>query len=463
MIVLKAKDPEIFEFRALVQKLQEENRRLQEEVKTLRRQLGLDSSNSSKPPSSDGLRKTPVVKSLREKTNRPSGGQKGHKGFHLKQVNKPDVIVKHALDECPKCTESLKGTQVKRVQKRQVFDIAKPKVIVTEHQSEVKQCHSCGCQSVAKFPEEVQAYAQYGENVKAFAIYFASQHFIPEERLEQIFRDLFSLEISQATVANMSKKFSKQVQGIQAKVEEALKQSKVKHLDETGFRVGGKTRWLHVMGNKEATHYRTSDRRKPQLEGLSNVIIHDGLKSYFKLEGVLHGLCNAHHLRELKALEELEKEPWASTMSQLMRLIGKICKGKVNNVWQVRLDGVYDKLIEIGLEYHQEQPILKSPGKRGRRRRRTGHNLLLRLQKHKESVLRCLYDSDVPFTNNQAEQDLRMMKVKQKVSGGFRTLAGSEIFCNTRGFLSTCRKQGIDLFHAITLAIAGNPPRFTFS
>ncbi len=467
---MKTKDPEISELKALVQKLVKENRvlmkeneRLKEELKLLRRRLGLDSTNSAKPPSSDGLRKKPVVKSLREKTNRKSGGQKGHKGVHLQQVTKADAIVKHTLDQCPKCAKDLKDAKIQGVQKRQVFDIPKAKVIVTEHQSEMKECPCCGCQSVAKFPEEVRAYAQYGANVKAFAIYLCTLQFIPEGRLNELFKDLFSLEISQATVAKMSKEFSEQVKGIQQEVGETLKQSKVKHLDETGFRIGGKTRWLHVLSNKEATHYRTSDRRKPGLGGLSNVIVHDGLKSYFKLEGVLHGLCNAHHLRELQALEELEKEPWASTMSKLLRLIGKICKEKVSKSWQDRLEEVYDKLIEIGLEYHEEQPMLECRGKRGRRKRRTGHNLLLRLQQYRESVLRCLHDSSVPFTNNQAEQDLRMMKVKQKISGGFRTLGGADIFCNTRGFLSTCRKQGIDLFDAITHTIAAKPPRFTFS
>lgn len=216
---------------------------------------------------------------------------------------------------------------------------------------------------------------------------------------------------------------------------EALKNADIKHLDETGFRVGKKTQWLHVISNSFATHYRAREKRGDLLEGLKSILVHDHWKPYFCLEDVQHALCNAHHLRELKALEEFEKEPWAFKMSRLL-----IIASRLKNPPILRILELYDHIVAEGLAFHEHLPPL---GKLHKKKRK-GHNLLVRLRDFKDCVLLFLKRGDVPFTNNQAEQDIRMMKVKQKISGGFRTLQGAETFCLIRGFLSTCRKQSLN-------------------
>jgi transposase len=222
---------------------------------------------------------------------------------------------------------------------------------------------------------------------------------------------------------------------------EELKQAPVKHLDETGFRIGGKTHWLQVISNGSMTHYRPTISRTNLLDGVTGVVVHDHWKPYFCMTNVQHGLCNAHHLRELKSLTEIEKEDWAPQMSKLLKLFSHF----VDPPYQ-RISYIYDQIVSRGLMFHQQQPQLTG------RKKRVGHNLLIRLRNRKDDTLRFLTSSDVPFTNNQAEQDIRMMKVKQKISGGFRTMQGAQTFCTIRGFISTKRKQGFNVFDAIATA-----------
>ena len=233
-----------------------------------------------------------------------------------------------------------------------------------------------------------------------------------------------------------------------------MKNADVKHLDETGFRIGKKTQWLHVISNPLATHYRAREKRGDLLEDLKGILVHDHWKPYFQVKGVLHSLCNAHHLRELKALEDFEKEPWSFKMSRLLRLASRLKDPPISRIFEL-----YDRIVIEGLTFHEQQPPL---GKLHKKRRK-GHNLVLRLRDFKDCVLRFLEIQDVPFTNNQAEQDIRMMKVKQKISGGFRTFQGAETFCTIRGFLSTCRKQGLNLFQSLSSTITNSPPPFKFS
>ena len=238
-----------------------------------------------------------------------------------------------------------------------------------------------------------------------------------------------------------------------------IKNAPVKHLDETGFRVSGKTQWLHVASTDSLTYYHISPKRKSLLNELIGVVVHDHWKPYYQLPNVLHGLCNQHHLRELKALIEHEKEAWAKKMRRFLRFALRyrheykdqfIPEEKLN-----RLINLYDKIVEEGIHYHEQLPTFSVKKGRGRRARRTGHNLLLRLKNNREDVLRFLTDPLVPFTNNQAERDLRMMKCKQKVSGGFRTTKGAEIFARIRGFISTTRKQGRNIFESIQQIVRG--------
>jgi transposase len=418
---------------------------LKEELKTLKkrlaqfeRMLGMNSKNSSKPPSSDGLRKKPAPKSLRVKGKNPSGGQKGHKGHTLEQVPEPNRQVIHPVEACQVCQESLTDVVPHLQVKRQVFDIPEPTIEVTEHIAEVKLC-SCGHQTTASFPNGVAAPVQYGPRIQALAVYLCNQQFIPEDRLQQTFEDVFALPISAATLAKINSEFADQVSPNQEEVLEELKIATVKGADESGLRIGGKTQWLHTLSSPTATHYRVSEKRGELLDGLEGILVHDHWKPYFTLGGVTHALCNAHHLRELKALEEIEKEPWAFKMSRVLRFLSR----REGPPPLERVMRLYDRIVAVGLRFHESQPQV------GGRKRRVGHNLLIRLHDFKDAVLRFLTTPGVPFTNNQSEQDIRMIKVKQKISGCFRTVRGAQAFCIIRGFLSTQRKRGINLFNAI--------------
>lgn len=432
----------------LIQALMAENKFLKERLAELERRLGLNSSNSSKPPSSDGLRKPPS--SLRPKGSNPSGGQKGHRGHTLFQTLNPDQIIRHRVEKCAVCQTSLEEIQPTSIIKRQVFDIPEPRIEITEHQAEVKRC-TCGHMNRGIFPQAIQAPVQYGSRVKALSVYLSTQQLIPEDRLQSVFLDLFSLPISTATLASINQEIGQQIAPIQEKVLEVLKNTDVKHLDETGFRIGKKTQWLHVISNSFATHYRAREKRGDLLVGLKGILVHDHWKPYFQLENVQHALCNAHHLRELKALEEFEKEPWAFKMSRLLTVSSRLKDPPLSRILKL-----YDQIVAEGLRFHEQQPPL---GKLHNKKRK-GHNLALRLRDFKDCTLRFLERKDVPFTNNQAEQDIRMMKVKQKISGGFRTPQGAEIFCIIRGFLSTCRKQGLNLFQSLSNTISNSPPIF---
>ena len=427
----------------LIEKLTTENAEL-------KRRLNLDSTNSSKPPSSDGLRKKPAPQSLRTKSGKASGGQLGHKGTTLKQVAVPDKIELHPVTACPHCAADLHAVAVRRIIKRQVFELPEPRVEVTEHRAEVKHCPGCGKEMMGVFPSGVSAPVQYGSRVASHAIYYLHQQLIPEDRLQMLFEDLHSLPISTATLATMSARFAGEAAPVLDTVEAELRDAPVKHLDETGLRVAGKQHWLHGMGNDNATHYRVEEKRGAIPQGLSGTIVHDHFKSYYTLAGVIHALCGEHILRELLGLIEIEKEPWAKLMSRLLLVVCRlshrkeVLPGRVS--WIRRL---YDKIVAQAIAFHEAQPALKSTVTRGRKKRRPGHNLAIRLRDYKDDVLRCLADPSVGFTNNQAEQDLRMMKVKQKISGAFRTLAGARIFATIRSVLSTARKRGINVLQAI--------------
>lgn len=438
----------------------EENALLKVKIDEFEKRLGLNSNNSSKPPSSDGLSKKPRTQSLRNKGKNPSGGQPGHKGYSLNQVAQPNEVVNHKVDACLECNKNLEGLEAVGVIKRQVFDIPPMVVRVTEHQAEIKVCGHCQTRVVAAFPEGINAPVQYGERTKAMAVYLNHQQLIPEDRLIEVFRDLFDLPISTATIVKMGQALAAKVTPYLKTITHYLKGAPVKNVDETGFRIGGNTRWLHVLSNDKATVYRASQRRSEITEGLKGVVCHDYFQPYFRLKGIKHALCNAHILRELKALIEHDLESWAQQMSRLLAFVGQIAKDEVKiRRYKWRLLPLYDEIVEKGLLYHEGLAPLPQRRK-GKQKRRDGHNLLLRLKEHKEDVLRCLDLSipGVPFTNNQAEQDIRMMKVKQKISGGFRTMEGAETFAMIRSFLSTMRKQGQNLFTSITTALQSQPP-----
>ena len=441
--------------------LRQENVTLKQEVADLRRQLGKDSNNSSKPPSSDGLGKKPrIAGSLRGTSDKKSGGQVGHKGDTLRRVDNPDIIKRHNASSCAHCQAKLTAAMVTGVEKRQVFDLPEPRLEVTEHQAQIYSCARCHGMTKATFPEGVASATQYGTRVKAAAIYLNAQQLIPEDRVAEVMGDLFGAGLlCPASVAAWGAAKAEELKPFEAHIAAFVVQAPVRHLDETGFRIGGKTQWLHSASTFALTHYRVAEKRGAVPTTLTGgIIVHDHFKSYYALSNVEHALCNAHHLRELKALIEIEKEPWAKRMYRVLLKANKAVKRAVEKEMTAlpdrllrRLMALYDGLVSLGLAFHERQPpLLRRAGARGKIPHRPGHNLLIRFRNFKDDVLRFVSNFNVPFTNNQAEQDIRMMKVKMKISGGFRSKVGAETFASLRSVISTARKQDWNILKTLS-------------
>ena len=442
---------------------------LEARIAELERQLGLNSGNSGKPPSSDGLKKKPVrVSSLRERSGKKPGGQKGHPGETLRQSESVDATINHFPKACAGCGEALSEAMATDHIARQVFDLPEPQpLIVTEHRAHSCRCAACGTQTRADFPPDVKAPVQYGARIAGIVVYLLHGQFLPEKRLAALMADLFGVQLSTATIAAMSQNCAARFESFATAIYARIAAAAVKHLDETGLRIGGKTRWLHIAATVLLTFYRIASKRGAMPENLTGIALHDHWKPYYTLEGIRHALCNAHHLRELKALVEIEKEDWARKMQRLLRLAchatnlarerGKPLPPRLIALFERR----YDAILTEGLAFHAAQPALVRPertGKakaRGRKPRRVGHNLLLRLSIRKQDVLRFLSDLTVPFTNNLAEQAARMMKLRQKISGGFRSAAGAADFAVIRSLLSTAKKQGWNMLDTL----AADPKR----
>ena len=427
-------------------------------LEELERRIGLNSNNSSKPPSSDGLKKPPRVNNQREPSGKKSGGQEGNAGKSLRQVENPDTIIDHVPPVCAGCKGVLSLEQSADHRKRQVFDIPKPQPIeVTEHRAHCCVCPQCGTITAAAFPEYVTAATQYGATIAALVVYFQAWHFVPEDRLAELMRDVFGVDIVPSTVATMAERKAKAWAGLAEHIGNLVRRAAVKHMDETGYRVAGILQWLHVASTLLLTFYRPTRRRGTMMDDVVGIIIHDFWRPYFTIAGVTHALCNAHHLRELKALIDHEKEDWALAMHRFLRHachaanLARQHKKNLKPEFVAWMSRRYDRILAQGFAFHEHQPSFAVAGvRRGRVRRRIGHNLLLRLRDHKADALRFLFNKDVPFTNNQAERDIRMMKLRQKISGGFRTATGVQTFATLRTVLSTARKQGWNILETIT-------------
>jgi len=453
---------------SIIQQQQLQIQQLQIKVHDLETRLAKNSSNSSKPPSSDGIKK-PKTKSLREKSGKKPGAQDGRTGKGLSQIINPDLIVIHSPVSCSECGSDLNQIEGVCAEKRQVFEIPQPKIEVTEHQAVEKQCPCCKGINRSLFPENVKGPVQYGERVQALAAYFAHQHFIPVDRLCQIFEDVFCVSISPGTCSNIDTKLFQQLQSFETSLKAYLLAARVLHFDETGMRCEKKLRWVHVTSSQLATLYTIHAKRGqeamdeaeilPQFQGIG---VHDHWFPYFTYEQITHGLCNVHHLRELTFIHEQEKEVWAQRMKGLLVLAKNevekyLEQGKLPQEVLLQIEETYSQILAEGFEYHSLLPLLPKKGKRGKQKQRDGKNLLDRLKGKRSCVLLFMYDFSVPFTNNQGEQDIRMVKLKQKISGCFRTIKGGQIFCRIRSYISTARKQGWSIWDALTDAIKGIP------
>ena len=370
-------------------------------------------------------------------------------------MSNPDSTVFHSISTCPACLADLTHQNIESITKRQVFDV-EIRSYVVEHQVESKKC-DCGNITTASFPKSITAPVQIGNNARSISLLLSAGHFVPLDRVSEIMETVFEIPISDTSILKYETDLAKNLEPFHQESLEYLKKCDVKHSDETGMRVGKKTHWMHVLCDEFVTYLKHQEKRKVQYEDLKGILVHDHYNSYLQLSGVTHAFCNAHILRELKALKEYEKEPWACEMHSLLQLMNRAKnEGRLDEKKEKFFNGVFGKILKRGLDYHESLLLFEPKKKRGRQKRRIGHNLLLRLQEYREGTLLFMNRVDVPFTNNQAERDLRMVKVKQKVSGCFRTISGVENFAINRSYIATSKKNDLNILEAIKTAMSGS-------
>lgn len=456
------------EQQVLIQVLQEQLAQQESLIQALRDQLAKDSHNSGKPPSSDGLKK-PKTKSQRQKGQHPKGGQPGHKGGTLNMVGNPDHIAAHPVDVCPHCQTDLSIVEVTGYERRQVFDIPPIRIEVTEHQAVVKQCPCCHKEVKGDFPDSVTQPTQYGPHILAQASYLNNYHFIPLARTEEVLTDIYGQSPSESVIMAANRRLASATQGSLVSIKEQLVAARVVNFDESGLRAIGKLHWLHVASTPGLTHYHVHEKRGKEGMAAGDILprfqgyaVHDHWAAYLAFGQGQHTFCNAHHLRELEFIHEQYQQSWAVDMAQLLRDIHQEVKATPLPAMSLPADrllhysAAYDKILADGLAVNPP-PTDPPPKKRGRPKQTPPKNLLDRLQTHKTGVLAFMADFDIPFDNNLAEQDIRMMKVKQKVSGTFRTKEGADTFAAIRSYISTARKQGHNAITAVYDAFVGHP------
>lgn len=452
-------ETEVTRLRADNEQLRAENEQLKAENAELRRRLEKNSQNSHKPPSSDGYGKKRVQPAMPKGEKRARGGQVGHKGKTLRQVEKADKVEVHLPEHCAVCKRAIsaeEGYEVKS--KRQVFDLPEPKLEVTQHQLGEIEC--CGERQRGKYPENVTSSVQYGPGVKALVTKLSVDHRMPLEQISRLFVDMYGYELNDETVETALEQGYELAAPLEAVVMGELKEARVAHFDETGVRIGGKLQWLHTASNALYTHLFVHEKRGEEamrseasvMKDFSGRAIHDCLAAYFKFTQAQHGACNAHIVRELQSLME-EHSGWAEAMrtflfelyAQTRPLQGQAAEDALQRYRQI--------LSQAELEEPPPQP---KTGK-GRPKNTPGRNLLRRLKEHEDAVLAFALVEGIPFTNNQAERDLRPAKVKQKVSGCFRTQQGAKVYARLQAVISTCRKQERNVFAVLRNLFACQP------
>lgn len=452
---------------SLVEQLQQAVAALTVRVEALEQRLNQDSHNSHKPPSSDGLARGKRPQSLRGKSGKAPGAQPGHPGQTLRPVEKPDELRLHAPSLCAHCGTSLEAVSPCATECRQVFDLPPLALRVTEHQAQTKRCPRCQQCTKAAFPAGVSQPAQYGPGILALGVYLQTYQLLPYARSAELLRDLFAHAPSQGTLAAALEQAYTRLAPVEQEIRAAIERAPVVHFDETGIRVQARLHWLHTASTQQWTFYAAHPKRGRQaidavgiLPQMAGTRVHDAYVSYLSYDGP-YALCNAHLLRDLIGLGERTPQPWIPEMLTLLRQMKErvehaqaagatALEAKERAAWEAR----YDALLAEG---YAANPVLPPAARTGRRKRLPAQNLLDRLDRHRRAVLAFLHDFAVPFDNNLAERDLRMAKVQQKISGGFRSAQGAAFFCRIRGYISTLRKQNGPVLPALRSLFADAP------
>jgi transposase len=427
-------------------------------VTLLVNRLNLNSNNSSKPPSKDPNRK----RALKAKGERKPGGQNGHSGTNLKKVDNPDEIIPIKVDK-----RTIAHGSYKEVgwESRQVIDIEISRHVI-EYRAQILE-DEAGKKFIAKFPKNVNRLVQYGAKLKAEAVYMSQYQLIPYKRIEEHYQNQIGISISAGSICNFNKEAFCMLDKFEEFIKKKLIESPLLNADETGINKDGKQYWLHSLSNKLWTYFYPHKRRGSEamdemgiLPNYKGTICHDHWKPYYTYD-CIHALCNAHHLRELERAWEQDGQSWAKDMKELLESINIAVKeagGEISSSEAKKYETRYEKI--LNLAENECPPAEKKEGSRGRIKNTKSRNLLERLRNYSEDTLRFMEDINVPFTNNQSENDIRMTKVQQKISGCFRSLEGAKYFCRIRSYISTCRKQGIGAIKALNLLFQGESPDF---
>ena len=439
-------------------RVQTENAFLKEKVSELESRLKSNSSNSSNPPSSDGYQKKPA---FAKKFKGKKGGQKGHKGNNLKQIDNPDKIVLCLPDECI-CGHTFNEEDLMTIaEKRQVFDLPQPKLEVTEYQIHKANCPICGLSNKAVAPEGIKAPAQYGNGVKSYVVMLNVHYKLPYKKIQLLFKDLFGYPINESTIFSASENCYNNLEDTESIIKTKVSLNDVVHADETGLRIEGKLQWLHTATTTLFTYlFVHKNRGKEALESESSVLnrinnwlVHDAWSSYFSFKNYKHAMCGAHILRELQGLMDSGQSKWAKTFKTfLMSVYEMPFEERVKQKRQI--ENRFLRICNLGEQL--EPPPIKTPGKRGRYKRTKGRNLVERLIKYQGAVLAFAFNENVPFTNNLAERDIRPTKIKQKISNSFRSFKGAQYYARIEGFISTARKNNKNIFNELSSTFNGH-------
>ena len=443
---------------------------LNQTIHELKEQLNKNSKNSSKPPSSDGFKK-PAPKSLRKPSGRKAGGQSGHPGTHLAVITEPDNIIKHMPSACESCPH-FKMCKVTAciAEKRHVID-AVVTVSITEHQSlEVPICMLHGDTRKGEFPSDIKATVQYGENLQALSVALNTVGAVSVKRTHEILSGVFNIPIAAGTISNMVKRCADCLTDAVSKIKQKMIGSELGHFDETRTRVDKKLWWVHDASNCEYTYLDISPKRGfagmeqcGVLTGFQGIAMHDCWASYWKYPDIQHAVCCAHLLRELTGISENHSDQtWAPEFINLLLEMKKVKEKAVKSGKESlsyyhyhKFDKKYEELIKLA---RRENPLPETKEKkRGRKKKGSILALVERLAKYKASVCLFIHNFMIPFDNNQAERDLRMIKVKTKVSGCFRTEEGARNYLKIMSYVGTAHKQGYNAYESIKNAISGHP------